>query len=109
MDDIMQKKSLVIGLYAAFVLVGGLIGFFVAHSAASLLASGPIAFFLLGCSIFVRRGSTLAYNLTLGALGCLLLFFGYRFSLHYQFMPAGMMALVTAGVLAYLAASRKSV
>lgn len=104
----MQKKSLVIGLYAVLVLVGGLIGFFVAHSTASLLASGPIAFFLLGCSIFVRRGSTLAYNLTLGILGCLFIFFGYRFLLNYQIMPAGMMTLVTAGVFAYLVTSRKS-
>lgn len=101
----MQTQVKIIGIYIAILLIGGLIGYVAAKSWASLIASSVSAALLTACCYGIRQGSKLAYCAALALISCLLLFFGYRFSLHYQFMPAGLMTVLTASLLIYLLAS----
>lgn len=99
----MQKVSVIVWVYAALVLIGGIIGFFVAHSTPSLVASSLTTLLLLGMGYFIRKGACWAYTATLGILTFLLVFFGYRFYIsHWKPFPGGAMVLLTAALLAYL-------
>jgi uncharacterized membrane protein (UPF0136 family) len=103
----MKQKSIVIACYATLVLIGGIIGYVVAHSSVSLIMSGLFAILLYGCSAFVWRGNLMAYNLATSAIFCLLAFFCYRFLLTNKLAPAGIMSLISGGLLVYLVAARK--
>lgn len=85
---------LVIAIYGALVLVGGLIGFAKAGSKPSLIMGGISSLLLFITSWGIYQGqpwaSTAAFALPL----LLTLFFLYRFSLSYAFMPAGLMVLL---------------
>ncbi|WP_068469590.1 TMEM14 family protein [Candidatus Protochlamydia phocaeensis] len=105
----MQKKSYVVWIYAMIVLVGGIIGYQTANSLPSLIASTLIAIILAGCGYGIKKGYATAYYASLAVLFFVLAFFGYRFSLAFKFMPAGMMFIITGVVLAYLFANRKQV
>lgn len=98
----MQTTSRIIWIYAAIVLIGGMIGYFVAHSTASLIASSIVAILLAGCGYFIHKGHGWAHCAATAISALLLVFFGYRFSLAYKFMPAGLMVIVTACLLVYL-------
>ncbi len=98
----MQTTSRIIWIYAALVLIGGMIGHFVAHSPASLIASSIVAILLAGCGYFIHKGQGWAHCAATAISVVLLAFFGYRFSLAYKFMPAGLMVILTACLLVYL-------
>lgn len=103
----MKQKSVVIGSYAVLILTGGLIGYFVAHSAVSLVVSSLFALLLFGSSAFVWKGHLTAYHTAMAIVFCLFAFFCYRFFLTYKLAPAGIMTLISAGLFVYLAAVRK--
>ena len=103
----MKQKSIVIGCYATLVLIGGVIGYVVAHSLISLIMSSIFAALLLGCSVFIWKGHLTAYHTAMAIVFCLLAFFCYRFLLTNKLVPAGIMALISGALLAYLAAVRK--
>ncbi len=105
----MQKKSIIIGIYAALVLVGGIMGYLMAHSVISLVIATIIAFLLFICSFLVWRKNLMAYDATIGILFLLFVFFGYRFFMTHHMMPGGMMTVVTALVLGYLMMRKKAV
>jgi uncharacterized membrane protein (UPF0136 family) len=93
-----------ISLYGILILIGGIIGHAKAGSTASL-AMGVIFGFLLfvaaGCMFSKRlykRGvySALVLTLLLDA------FFSYRYMSSMKFMPSGMLALVSLGVMLFL-------
>lgn len=105
----MQKKSIIIGIYATLVLVGGIMGYLMAHSVISLVIATVVAFLLFICSFLVWRNNHMAYDATIGILFVLFIFFGYRFLMTYKMMPGGMMTLVTALVLGYLMMRKKAV
>ena len=102
----MQKKSLIIFIYAVLVLGGGLIGYAVAGSIASIVASSAFATILFITGYLVSIGNKLAYDLTLFVILFLTAFFGYRFFLSYKMMPGGVMSLISALTFGYLIASR---
>jgi len=89
-----------LGLYAALLAVGGVIGFVKARSRASLvtgLLSAAAAAAALALSLLGYR-----YGLPLGALLAMTLFilFGYRYAINNRlFMPSGMLAVVSLAVL----------
>lgn len=97
-----QKQSYLIIVYASLLLIGGIIGFIQAGSLASILAATPCAIILFGCSYLMRQGQQMGYLMGLSLLVILLFFFIYRFFLTYHFMPAGLMILLTLGILAPL-------
>ncbi|KAJ1795781.1 Transmembrane protein 14C [Coemansia sp. RSA 2399] len=78
--------------FAAFVALGGAIGYFKSNSVASL-ASGLIFGALISLSAQLAAGNSKRYNLA-PATVCLILFvvMGSRFMNSRKFMPAGMVA-----------------
>lgn len=94
--------QVVLGIYAALLLVGGVIGFAKAGSRPSLIAG--VASAILAAIAAVVCG----FNLRLGAIqGALLavvlaVFFGGRFRASKKWMPAGMMMVVSQCVAIYL-------
>jgi uncharacterized membrane protein (UPF0136 family) len=84
--------KIAVGLYAALLLVGGVIGYLMAGSSASL-AMGTACALLFG--VLASQKGKMASYATFGLTLLLLLFFGYRFALAFKFMPAGLMALVS--------------
>lgn len=77
-------------------------GYIKADSLMSLFASSGIAAILYFCVYSISKGCPVAFNIVVGLLIAILLFFGYRFYLSKAFMPAGMMTLVTFATLGYL-------
>ncbi|MBA2369429.1 MAG: TMEM14 family protein [Candidatus Protochlamydia sp.] len=99
----MQKVSVLVWVYAVIVLIGGIVGFLVANSTPSLVASSLTTLLLLAMGYYIRKGACWAYTATLGVLGLLLVFFGYRFYIsHWKPFPGGVMVFLTAALLAYL-------
>lgn len=105
----MKQKAIVIGCYAVLILVGGLIGYLVAHSLMSLVMSSLFACLLLSCCFGIWKGYSPAYDAALVLIFCLFLFFGYRFLITYKLAPSGILALVSAGLLTYLLIARKQI
>ena len=102
----MKSRSIVVGIYGALVLAGGLTGYFMAGSFASLISGGLSGLALIICSIFIGKNSLAAYNITVGLLCVLLAFFCYRFISTHQIAPSGVLALLNTFVLIYLGRQR---
>lgn len=95
----------VVFLYAALILVGGFIGHIKSGSTASLISGLIFGILLLGAWWAMvqelRWGPIAAIGLTL----ILLIFFGLRFFKTQSFMPPGLLAVVSLGVLVSLVVS----
>jgi uncharacterized membrane protein (UPF0136 family) len=92
-----------LGIYAALLAVGGVVGFLKAGSRASLIAG------LLSAATAVAALVVSASNKSLGiALGltlsiALFVLFGYRYAVKTRrFMPSGLLAVVSLVVLAVM-------
>jgi uncharacterized membrane protein (UPF0136 family) len=85
------NPGLILSIYIALLLVGGLIGFLKAGSKASLIMSLAFAV-LLGLFQFVIPDTGWVVDFLLATL---LIFFGMRFVKGKKFMPAGLMTIVT--------------
>ncbi len=92
-----------LGIYAALLAVGGVMGFVKARSHASLISGLLSAIFAVVALVMARMGNT--WGFPLGTLLAITLFilFGYRYAIHNRkFMPSGMLAVVSLVVLAVL-------
>ncbi len=98
----MNLKVTATATYALFVLVGGLIGYVKAGSLASLTMGCFFSALLFLCAFAIYRKSVLGHVLTLALTSFLLLFFGFRFFQKLVFMPAGLMVLLSIGLLSIL-------
>lgn len=92
-----MNATLVLWVYIAFLIAGGLMGFIKAGSKASLIASSVLSIPLIFCALGY-------FNLDVarGFLAFLTLFFGLRFAKGKKFMPMGLMAILSAIALALL-------
>lgn len=102
MDPVIGR--VVLGVYAALLGAGGVMGFVKAGSRPSLiagLASAGVALALLGLSI--GRGR-LAFSLGAVLALTLLTMFAARFARGRKFMPSGLMTLVSLVAFALLVA-----
>jgi uncharacterized membrane protein (UPF0136 family) len=94
----------IVALYGILILVGGIIGHIKAGSNASLVMGVVFGLLLLLSSVgmlskkYFKKGVYFALILTL----VLDAFFSYRFLATMKFMPSGMLALVSLGVIASL-------
>ncbi len=79
-------------IYGIIVFIGGLIGYAVAGSMASVVAGVASSILLLGSGIGVVLGKRSAIIAALAVTLFLDGFFSYRFMLSFSFMPTGMMA-----------------
>src|SRR3954462_15895596 len=93
--------QITLGIYAALLAVGGVIGFVKARSHASLVSGVLSAVFaVVALGLMLMRNHTL--GVTLGATLAIVLFvlFGYRYAIcNRVFMPSGMLAVVSLVVL----------
>lgn len=95
-DPIVGQVAL--GIYAALLAAGGLIGFLKAGSRPSLiagLASGLVAVAALALSTRSPQGFWLGAALS----AVMLVFFGRRFASGRKFMPGGMLTVASLAVL----------
>ena len=103
----MKIAATIVLTFAVLVLVGGIMGYQKAASLPSLIAGIISSLVLFACAFGMFKESVLAYSLSLVATMFLALFFTYRFSVTGAFMPAGMMAIVSATVLIAVSLSKK--
>lgn len=94
-----MQNYLILAIYGALVLVGGLMGFKKAGSMASLIMGGVSGLLLLATSYGLYQGHSWAQTAAFALPLLLTLFFLYRFSLSYAFMPAGLMVVLGIATL----------
>jgi len=90
-----MTPNLVLWIYVALLLAGGLIGFLKAGSKVSLIMSlafaAPIALEAAGVLNVAHLADIL--------IGVLLVFFGMRYAKGKKFMPAGLMVIASVAAL----------
>lgn len=89
-----MSTYLVIAVYGALVFAGGLMGFIKAGSLPSLIMGGISALLLFVTSYGLLNGYSWSQTAAFVIPLLLTLFFLYRFSGSYAFMPAGLMVLL---------------
>lgn len=96
----MKNSVTITGLtYALLLLVGGLIGYLKAGSAASLIASSCAAVLMLFSMVLSMRNNPFGLRLSSLVTLILLAFFSYRWWLTGALMPSGIMMFVSLVVL----------
>lgn len=95
-----MHQNVVLWVYIGLLIVGGLIGYFKAKSAVSLIMSAAFAAGLALCAGGIIPGTAVAIAL----LGALVLVFVMRLVKTRKFMPAGLMLALTAVTLALVVA-----
>lgn len=101
----MKKQAIALSIYSLCLLGGGIAGYLVAHSLASLCISLAAAFAILTASFFVYKGKNAAYWISIALLSGLLLLFTYRFIKTGKMVPAALWS-VTLIFLSFLLASK---
>lgn len=94
----MNRLDGVIVGYSLLLLIGGVIGYVVAGSTASLLMSSLFAALLIGSLFFIRFSPANGYRAVSLLLIALTLFFAYRWYTG-KFLPSGLLTLATLAVL----------
>jgi len=99
----MHTASLVVYVYAALVMLGGVIGYVKARSLPSILGGDVGAVLLAVAGYGMGRGQAWGLPLAVVLILGLLVFFGLRYARLRAFMPGGLMAILSllalAGVL----------
>ena len=85
--------------YSLILLIGGVVGYLVAGSLASLLMSSISTILLIGSLFLIRFFPAMGYRVVYTLLTLLGLFFAYRWYT-IKFMPSGLLTLLTVVVLA---------
>ncbi len=96
--------QITLGVYAALLAVGGVMGFLKARSRASLI-SGVLSsiFAVVALALMLMRNHNLGTALGAALAVALFLLFGYRYAIHNRrFMPSGMLAVVSLVVIAVM-------
>lgn len=98
----LKQNAIFVFVYAVLVLAGGIMGFVKAQSYMSLITGSLFALLFITSAILMFKGVQLGSHLAIAGSFILLLFFGYRYYLTESFMPAALMALLSASVLLLL-------
>lgn len=98
----MNWRAYTVLAYGAFILIGGMIGYAKAHSMMSLImgTTSALIAFASGWTMLKNRPAGQVSALILA--GVLLIFFASRFINSGNFMPAGLMSILSVAVLAAL-------
>jgi uncharacterized membrane protein (UPF0136 family) len=92
-----------LGVYAVLLAVGGLIGYLKAGSRASLVAGSSSALVALIALGLILANYRLGWSLALILPIVLFVLFGYRYAAKTRkFMPSGLLAVISAIVLAVM-------
>ncbi len=106
MNDAMTSWAVTLVLvYAAFMFVGGVLGYRLSGSKASLIAGTASALVLAGAFVLARSDSGPSAGLWSAAVVALALsaVFAARLSKTKKFMPAGMLLIVSVLALGFFA------
>jgi len=103
----MKAPGIVILLYGLLVLGGGIIGYTASGSMASVIAGGAFGLGLLASSLGVLRGKDMGFLMAPILTVLLTMFFGYRFALSGEFMPSGLMGVISLVALVLYFALRR--
>ncbi|HEX2579822.1 MAG TPA: TMEM14 family protein [Rhabdochlamydiaceae bacterium] len=97
----------IVAIYGLLILVGGVIGHLKAGSLASLIMGGVSGLLLLIASggMFSKKNFKKSAFFALILTLVLDAFFSYRFMTTLKFLPSGLLALVSLGVIAGLIAT----
>src|SRR5712691_10479221 len=103
----MQTAAIIVWIYGALVLAGGIIGFVKAGSQSSLMSGSifGVALLLAGLGIFREKSIDGAFLWAIVLTGLLALIMGVRFAKTRKFMPAGMicaLSVVVSAILLYM-------
>lgn len=90
-----MRSDIVLWVYIALLVVGGMIGFLKAGSKISLITSVVAAALLSLCA----TGGIFKGYVTDLILAALMVMFGWRFSEKRKFMPSGLMLVLTLAAL----------
>ena len=103
----MKAPGIVILLYGLLVLGGGIIGYTASGSMASVIAGGAFGLGLLASSLGVLRGKDMGFLMAPILTVLLTAFFGYRFMQSGEFMPSGLMGVISLVALVLYFALRR--
>lgn len=96
----MKAPGIVTLLFGLLVLGGGIIGYTTAGSMASLIAGSAFGLGLLASGLGVLRGKNMGFLFAPLLTLFLTAFFAYRFALSGEFMPSGLMGVISLVALA---------
>lgn len=96
-------------IYGLIVFLGGIFGYVKAESVPSLVAGVVFAVALSIAAFALLNEKWIGMTLAIASTALLSAFFIYRFIYTYKFMPAGVMALLSLLVLAFLVFKRSRI
>ena len=99
----MQLPALIVGVYAVLDIVGGVLGYVSKKSVPSLVAGTVTGVILLAAAWGVSQKQSWGLPVAIVVIGLLLAFFGYRFKSTKNFMPTGLMTILSLATLLGLA------
>ncbi len=102
----MKPTGWIVLTYALLVFLGGIFGYVKAGSTASLIMGVAFAVVLSTSAFAMFNERSIGFTLALAATALLAGFFLYRFALSYNFMPAGLMSVLSLVVLGILVIKR---
>jgi len=82
------------GVYGLIVIGGGLVGYFVAGSTASLIAGSLFGFLMILCGLGIQKECTFALHAASVISLILTIFFIYRYALTGSWLPSGSMMIL---------------
>lgn len=95
----MKVLNIVLVVYTLMIFIGGLIGFIVSGSTASILMSSIFSGAFIFNFVYSKKNPRNGYIVSATLTMTLLLFFFMRFIATYAIMPAGLMLLLSSFVL----------
>ncbi len=90
----MNRFNVLITAYALLLLIGGIIGYFVAGSSTSLVTSASFATLLIAALFLIPVFPNFAYRTIYTLSFALVLFFSYRWY-YGKFFPSGLLSIVS--------------
>jgi uncharacterized membrane protein (UPF0136 family) len=98
----MKKQSIMILCYSVLTMVGGLMGYLLANSLVSLIASFLVTSILCTCALFIWNGNRSALQGALFVLFLLTMFFSYRYFITQKIAPSAIMSIITGLLFVYI-------
>lgn len=103
----METTALVVLIYGALVLAGGVMGYVKAKSLPSLISGLAFGLALLVCGLGMLQGARASAGAAVGLAVALLAVMGIRFAKTKKFMPAGLIALLSVIVVVMIVAAMR--
>lgn len=98
----MKPTGWIVLTYALLVFLGGIFGYVKAGSTASLIMGVAFAVALSTSAFAMFNEKKIGFTTAIITTLILAAFFLYRFAISFNFMPAGLMSLLSLAVLAIL-------